>query len=90
MNIVLQQIQITAKQSKTSLRAEDTATICKHDLHKILKWKGPTSNASSSLSYMNQSNTKTVAPYEENYLFEYHVVNLVSMNVLQNKLTKTQ
>ena len=39
---------------------------------------------------MNQSNPKTVAPYEENYLFEYHVVNLVSMNVLQNKLTKTQ
>jgi hypothetical protein len=107
MNIVPQQIKINAKQSMRSLRAEDTATICKHDLHKILKWKGPTSNA-SSLSYMNQSNPKIVAPYEEkilnlkgipkksscpnnsNYLFEYHVVNLVSMNVVQNRLTQTQ
>jgi hypothetical protein len=37
MNIVPQQIKINAKQSMRSLRAEDTATICKHDLHKILK-----------------------------------------------------
>ena len=51
MNIVLQQIQITAKQSMRSLRAEDTATICKHDLQKNSKVKGANKQCKLTVLY---------------------------------------
>ena len=51
MNIVPQQIKINANQSIRSLRAEDTATICKHDLQKNSKVKGANKQCKLTVLY---------------------------------------
>ena len=51
MNIVPQQIKINANQSIRSLRAEDTATICKHDLQKNSEVKGANKQCKLTVLY---------------------------------------